>query len=128
MSISCTCDTDGDYDWYWTAAADFAPLATKRSRKCGSCEAKIKPGDDALLLECDRSPKNEIEERIYGDIVPMPNKYLCEECGGLYMAVSDLDMCWNIGSNIKEDVREWAEAQKYYAERARKAKEAGING
>lgn len=121
MSLSCECP---DYDWadrWWMAHQDFAPLKTKRGRKCCSCGTQIKPGDDCLVIDRGRNPQSDVEERIYGDEVPLAPKHMCEECGGLYMAVDDLGLCYALGNNIKTDVREWAEAQQYEREQQQKA-------
>jgi hypothetical protein len=112
MSISCSCgDWDGD-GWVYTYAEplDFKPLATKRAHRCCSCKRLVRPGEDIVELERYRYPRNDIEERIYGegDEVPLASWVLCEECGGLFMAIRDLGVCWVAGTNIKEDVREWA--------------------
>ena len=71
MSLSCSC---GDYDgssWYYEYGNDFTKLQTKRSRKCCSCGEKIKPGDDCMKFDRHKSPDSDIEERIYGDEVPL---------------------------------------------------------
>ena len=121
MSISCECDWGDEAAWYWETSADFTALNTMRSRKCCSCGTKIKPGDDCYVLHRHRHPASYIEERIHGDEVPLAPYHLCESCGGLLMSVSDLGLCWNIGDNIKTDVREWAEAQQYAREQKLKA-------
>lgn len=117
MSISCECDFDGDgWVYHHAVPLDFKPLATKRAHRCCSCHALVKPGAEIVELERYRNARNDIEERIYGEgcDVPMASWILCEECGGLFMAIHDLDVCWIAGTNIKDDVREWAEAQRYY--------------
>ena len=117
MSLSCECDFDGD-GWTYTHAMplDFRPLKTKRAHRCCSCKTLVRPGEDIVELERYRPARNYIEERIYGEScdVPMASWILCEECGGLFMAIHDLSICWIAGTNIKEDVREWAEEQKHY--------------
>jgi len=111
MGLSCDYDGDGDFSWYYDnpSTKDFTKLNTKYSRHCCSCGAKIKVGDDVLKFERYRYAKNDIEERIYGDgaDVPMPNWYLCETCGGLFMAISELNLCYSLGNDIRADIREW---------------------
>lgn len=117
MSISCECDFDGD-GWVYTHTVplDFKPLATKRAHRCCSCKRLVRPGEDIVELERYRPARCDIEERIYGEgiDVPMASWILCEECGGLFMAIHDLDICWIAGTNIKDDIRDWAEAQREY--------------
>ena len=123
MSLSCTCDFDGDFDWYYYSADDFSILDTKRSRKCCSCKTKIPVGSEVLRFRRYRSPSdrcNYIEEYIYGDEVPLTPWYMCEECGGLYFAVQDLNMCCDIGRSIKHQIAEYREEERYYAERMKK--------
>lgn len=106
MSLSCSC---GDYDGsslYYEYGNDFTKLQTKRSRKCCSCGETIKPGDDCMKFDRHRSPDSDIEERIYGDEVPLAAWYMCEECGGVFMSVTELGMCFNLDGNIKDQVRE----------------------
>ena len=71
MSLSCSCG-DGDFAWYYSGVpSDVAPLATKRARKCCSCGCKLKPGDDVAEFSRWRGPVTDIEERIFGDEVPL---------------------------------------------------------
>ncbi len=37
--------------------------------------------------------------------------YLCEKCGGLYMAVQDLGMCCDVTENIAKQIRDYMEQQ-----------------
>lgn len=110
MSLSCSCDFD-DCAWYYNFATDFAPLETKRSRKCSSCGMKINVGDDMVKLTRWRGPNNEIEERIYCDEVPMAPLHLCEVCGGLLWAVEDLGMCCDVTENIKQQIKDYMNDQ-----------------
>lgn len=115
MSLMCDMDGDGDYDWYYETADDFAPLATKRSRKCCSCGGVIKVGELSLKHTCSRPPKYDIEERIYGDdsmAVPMASRYMCEACGDLSMNLRELGYCAPPGDDMRELVKEYAEMMK----------------
>lgn len=108
MSLSCTY---GDYDecaWYFANPSDFSKLETKRSRKCCSCGTKIKPGNDCLVFPRWRVADTEIEERIYGDCgeIPLASWHMCEECGGVYLSVTELGMCFDLDGDIREQVRE----------------------
>lgn len=108
--LSCYCG--GDYYWYYSES-DYAPLATKRSRKCCSCHARIAVGDTAMRLDCTRYPKHKIEERIYGTgaEVPMPDLYLCETCADLHLSLTELGFCVDANDNRRDLVRQYAEMQ-----------------
>lgn len=110
MGLSCSCDND-DADWYYNALEDFTVLKTKRSRKCTSCKVKIIPGNTVLEFYRYRSPRHEIEEVIYDDQVPLASWYMCETCGGLYMAVDELGMCCDITYPISEQIKEYQSDQ-----------------
>lgn len=107
MSLSCFCDND-DADWYFTGADDFSILATKRSRKCCSCGTTLKPGSEVVRFERFRHPAyGSIEEKIVGEgnEIYMADWFMCEECGGLYMALSELKFCFDFG---RDDMRDLA--------------------
>jgi len=110
MGISCSCSDE--YDWYYEAHHDFSVLDTKRPRRCYSCGATLTPGTEVLGLRCWHSPRNDVEERIHGDEVPMASRYLCEPCGGLYMALSDLGFCISMPSNLRDDVAAYNELRE----------------
>lgn len=108
MSLSCTCnDYDGD-GWFYTYSKDFSVLQTKRSRKCCSCQTKIKPGDDCMKFDRARNPQSDVEDSIYGDEVPLASWYMCESCGGVFLSAIELGMCFDLDGNIKHQVRELA--------------------
>lgn len=106
MSISCGCDYD-DFEWTYTPPDDFSPLLTKRSRKCCSCGCSMKPGDTVAIFDRSKRPSNDIEERIYGDEVPLATWFMCEECGGLFMALEDSGFCISLskGENMRDLVK-----------------------
>ncbi len=106
MSLSCYCGDYDDSEWSYTYSNDFTTLQTKRSRKCCSCGYRIKIGDDCMKFDRSKPPGSDIEERIYGDEVPLASWYMCESCGGVFLSVKELGMCFNLDGNIKEQVRE----------------------
>ena len=108
MSISCSCGDDDGCAWYFTSTSDFSKLDTKRSRRCCSCGAKIKPGDDSLVFPRWRNSTSDIEDRIYGELgeIHLASWYMCESCGGVYLSVTELGMCFDLSGNIKEQVIE----------------------
>ena len=103
MPLSCFCDDN--YDYYAHPDKDFAPLDAKRAKRCQSCNTLIKPQEDCLGFYCYRYARTDIEERIYGDEVPLAYQYLCESCGGLYMAFEELGFCVSLNDNMRELVR-----------------------
>ena len=107
MSLSCSCSEDGDR-WHY-GPQDYSPLATKRSRKCVSCGSRIAVGDLSVRFERARIPNNDIEERIYGDEVAMPPAFMCERCGDLCNSLDELGFCINLGDDMRELVKEYAE-------------------
>lgn len=110
MSLSCYCGDD--YDWYYMPADNYAPLKTKRSRKCCSCGERINVGDLAMRFERFRyAGYGTVEANIYGEggEVWMVPRYMCERCADLYWSLEELGYCINLGDDIRELVREYAE-------------------
>ena len=103
---------DGDFEWYFVVPRDYTikqPTKSGRRKKC-SCGTLINPGELCAEFDCSRSPKTDIEERIYGDEVPLANKFLCERCADLYFSLIDLgfDQVCPI-ENMLDLVKEYAE-------------------
>lgn len=120
MGLTCECG-DFDSDWYWQDVSDYKPLNTKRSRKCCSCGDKIRPGDTCISFDRYRAPSeraNYIEERIYGDEVPLPDWFMCERCADLFNSLSELGFCIGLGQDMRELAREYAAV---YGPKARRA-------
>lgn len=112
MSIGCgICEGDGD--WWYYGPQDYSILGTKRSRRCFSCNHRIAVGDECAAFPRARSVRDEwsvagdIEERIYGDEVPLATWYACEECAGVYFSLVELGYCLLIGDgmSMKENAR-----------------------
>lgn len=108
MGLSCDCGYDGDFAWYYGGVPDdVAPLTTKRPRKCCSCGSRLKPGDGAAKFARWRGPLTDIEERICGDEVPLAPWYACETCWGLMLAVEESGMCFTIGEDIRQQIKDF---------------------
>lgn len=110
MTLSCSCSDD--YDWYYTPPDDYSVLGTKRCRKCMSCKDRIPVGATVLRMTCFYyASYPSIKEKIYGEgaEVPLPDKYLCERCGDLYLSLSELGFCINLGDDMRDLVKEYAE-------------------
>jgi hypothetical protein len=122
MSLYCGIDGDHDgADWWWYQPDDEAPLATKRSRKCCSCGAKVGVGETARKVRRFRPPTEFEEMRgIACDEVPLADWYLCETCGDLADSLSELGFCYDIGENLAKQIaeyrREEADARERLAE------------
>ncbi len=100
MSVACSCDGDGD--WYYYGPSDFQVLDTKYSRKCMSCGERIAVGAECASFPRYRPPNDdhEMEDRIYGDEVPMATWYACETCAGVYFSITELGYCVMIGDGM----------------------------
>jgi hypothetical protein len=123
MSLSCNCEYDDAPAWYYDTSENFSILDTKRSRKCCSCGVKLPVGSEVLRFRRWRPTTercNYIEESIYGDEVPLAPWYMCETCGGLYMAVQDLNMCCDISENIANQIKEYNAQEACYKSRSLK--------
>ena len=110
MSLSCSCNDDAE--WYYEPDDDYSILNTKQRRKCCSCHGCIKRGDIVLSMRCWKYPEyGSIKEKIYGEDgeVPMPMKYLCERCADLYLSLNELGFCINLGDDMRELVKQYAE-------------------
>lgn len=83
---------DGDFEWYYVVPHDYTvaqPTRSGRRKKC-SCGTFINPGELCAEFDRSRNSRNEIEERIYGDAVPLANRFLCERCADLYFSLTEL--------------------------------------
>lgn len=107
MSLSCECNTDYDYGYYYTQPNDYSNLQTKRRKRCMSCNGLIDIGAICLIFPTWRSPNSDIEERIYGDEVGLADKYMCEDCGDIFFNLVNLGFCINTGIPMKEQLREY---------------------
>lgn len=113
--LSCSCDDYDDADWFHDGGSEVAPLKTRRWRKCHSCEALIRPGDDAKeFVRWRHAGYDTIEERIYGEggEVPMPSRWLCDRCAGLYESLDSLGFCDLLGQNLVDVAREYGQMQR----------------
>lgn len=103
MSLTCSCEEDGD--WWYFPPEDYSALSTKRGRRCCSCKAWIKVGQLSTKFECFRATDGDVEERIYGECVPMAPKFMCEACSDQFFNLSELGFCINLGSESMEELR-----------------------
>ena len=110
MSLSCECHYDTN--WYYNIYEDYTTLQTKRRRRCYSCKKLIDIGATVVELHCERQPKDWIEQKIYWDeLVPMPTKYFCEECGDIYYSLHELGFCMELtdGESMQDLLKQYQE-------------------
>ena len=106
MTLSCGCDFDGDAEWYWNGAGS-RPLVAKRSARCRACKTIIKPGTEFWHMDRYRDPRTDLEERIYGDEVPLATWHLCERCAGIYLSLEELGLCLNPEESMDAQLAEY---------------------
>ena len=106
MTLSCGCDYDGDAAWYFEEVG-FSTLKTKRGRRCRSCKTLLKLGAECLRLARWRGPRTDVEDRIHGDEVPLAAWYLCERCGDIYSALTDLGFCVDLTESMDSQLAEY---------------------
>ena len=108
MPLSCTCYDIDDAAWYWWPPDDFSKFNASKRKRCCSCNALVEIGKDCLEFTRTRRPKNDIEERIYGDdveAVPLASWYMCEPCGEQYLNLTEYGYCVTIGDNMHDLLR-----------------------
>lgn len=112
MPLSCSCDYDEGYEWYWSEPSDYQVLATKRCRKCSSCRNRIAVGELCTEFERTRDSNSDIEESLYGngpDAVPLASFWLCEECSDLWFSLAELGFdCVSPAENMRQMAAEYA--------------------
>lgn len=108
MPLSCHA-FDEEAAWYFESPENFTAFAGEKRKRCGSCKELIEKGALCLSFFCYRDPKNDIEERINGDQVPIAPKYLCEKCGDQFMNLSALGFCVAPVENMFELLEEYRE-------------------
>ena len=109
MSLSCSCGEWNGDGWSWRCENDFTILKGARRKRCCSCKELINIGAECVELERLRYPITEVEERIYGEEgeINIASWYLCERCGEIYLNLDALGYCYNIGDDLREDLREY---------------------
>ena len=51
MTISCSCDYDGEHEWYWRPLEPPKPVSLDTLCQCFSCQVSIHSGDVAQVFE-----------------------------------------------------------------------------
>ena len=116
MSLICGCDFDpSDFERWWEDCSAPKLMGIKAKRKrCCSCNKLINSNEEVVEFYRYRHPKGDIEERIHGDErVPLASSFMCEECYGLYLALSDIGYeCLDINQPMKDYVAEYNEMRE----------------
>lgn len=115
--LSCSCPESDDLegDFYYPAEA-FSKLKITRRKRCCSCKKLIDLGSDVLVFLRFRYPRTEIEERIYGcddAEIPMASWYMCEECGEIYLNLSDVGYCLDPEIEMKDYLKNYWELTEF---------------
>lgn len=123
MSLSCSCDYDLEPgDRYFEPEDDFTPIPeTRRRKRCFSCRSKIDPQTPVIKLPHFKCVETDIEEKIYGDVVPLADKFLCEECGEIYLNLSSLGYECLFNNTMQENIREYWEETGFDPEKYRES-------
>ena len=109
--MNCGCNYDFEAQWYFEEPDSYSVMPVRKRRvRCSSCKKLIEPGSTVNAYDRSRSPKDDIEIRIYGedwDSVPLSPMYHCEECADLYWSLADLGYCVSITEPLKNQVAEF---------------------
>lgn len=123
MSLSCSYDCDwelGPGARYFDPDDDFSPMPEGRRRKrCHSCRKLIEPNTPVIRLPEFKCAATDIEEKIYGDAIPMADKYLCEECGEIYLNLSAAGYECLLQDAMQDNLREYWEKTGFDPEKHR---------
>jgi hypothetical protein len=113
MPLTCSCGDWGDFDeWHFGAVGDdyMIMLDFPKRKRCASCGDLIDSGSLVTKFQIARRPKNDIEERIYGDGeegVPKAPKYLCERCSDIYFNLEALGFCVGPYEDLRETLKDY---------------------
>ena len=101
MSISCSCDLEGD--WLWEESKDFSLMPKmKRRKRCCSCKKFLNEGDTVLELYryvCDD----------YGSDRPLASFFTCEECGEILLNLIAAGLCVYLDGDLHDDLKAYQE-------------------
>ena len=99
--LSCDCFYDFS-KWYCDAPDGFIIYKRLIGKRCCSCGKMVKYGDICAKFPRYREVRSDIEERIYGDDVPLAPYYMCEKCGEIYLNLSVLGFYLDIEESMTE--------------------------
>ena len=108
--LSCSCNYDDDSGgWYYYSPHGFSTFRLKRRRRCCSCNDLINIGNLCVIFDRYRNIMSDIEERIYGDEVPLADFFMCEVCGEIYFNLSEIGYCITLENNMQDLLSEYRE-------------------
>jgi len=92
VSLSCSCDFDGEYAWTYIPPDDYSTLISKRRKRCASCNDLIDIGGVIAKFVCMRPTIGDIEIKIHGEDedIYIADKNLCEKCADVYFSLREL--------------------------------------
>lgn len=108
--LSCSCPSDEyDSNIIYYVPNDYSVLNTSKRKRCVSCKCLIDRQSTCTIFDIKRLPKNEIEERIYGEghDVPMASRYMCENCSDIFFNLYELGFCVSIEDNMNDLLEEY---------------------
>ena len=113
MPLTCGCDFDTEYAWYYAVPSDYTVMPERKRRaRCQSCSSLIGTGDITLVFPRGRPANCDYEIARFGeehDSVPLSPHYLCETCGDLFLSLTELGFCVSPEEDQRELVKEYAE-------------------
>lgn len=110
MPLICGCYDDEPGMLRSYCHGDFEPLQTSRRKRCQSCKELIDIGAFSVRFGIIKVPEYEIEINMYGEDgeVPMADRYLCEECGEIYLNLLSVGFkCIFPSENMRELLKEY---------------------
>ncbi|MBU2844033.1 hypothetical protein [Acidithiobacillus thiooxidans] len=96
MTISCAIECDGAA-WWWSANMRLLPYDKNRGKRCCSCGDMVRRGAKYIQVERWRDNANEVEERIYGDEVPLASWVVCESCAPIFVKFYNMNVDLGLG-------------------------------
>ncbi|MDD2748656.1 hypothetical protein [Acidithiobacillus thiooxidans] len=103
MTISCAIECDGAA-WWWNANMRLLPYDKKKGKRCCSCGDMVQHGAKYIQVERWRDCANEVEERIYGDEVPLASWVVCESCAPIFVKLHEMNVDVDLGNSNFHDL------------------------
>lgn len=118
MPLTCYCDFDGDYSWWYENPDDYEEVPKPnriyppvKRHKCSSCNKLIAYGSLGARFQRWRNPVSDVEREIYQDDwgeVELADMWLCEECADLWFSFNELGFeCVSPEENMLELAKEY---------------------
>lgn len=112
MPLSCSCDYGDDFSWMYSPPNDYSTLATKRRKRCSSCNKLIDIGAVCAKFIRSRAPISDVEVSIYGEDgeIDLADMHLCEECADMWFSLYELGFqCVAPDEDMRDLCRQYAE-------------------